>query len=673
MERRATLHLGPLEVPLPIAAELGRLLSGKGQPTAAVQQALANLPNAAALAAQQRTDLFVKELGNTPAGAAVIRDVLVNKTAVDSLTAPQLETMLKAPHGHHYLPVVAAFAPEKFLRQLSSAVVRKELAPEEAEELLDTVRFIPGSEQLQNLLQLQQARTAPDAPELVGKHLNAMPAKDVAVLARGTRSPTDLLAALQRNDPGIALAAIRNPAATGEVLQLAVSQLTSGGKSVNMMVLASALSALTQNPNAPGALVAQAYGQAYTAVPTLPKSVIQSLLGTRKFPEAEIAVAQALVATKGRGAKTIDALVQGSTNPTVLSALVQADAGAAEKLAKRDAPLPPAVQLQLAATGTPGPQDAQGNITAYQKSTAQVELAKRPDTSAEALGKILEQLNDASVLITVAKHENCPPWFLHNIATCNLDSWREMAAKNLATNTEDLQLLAKDKRKEIAAAAKETLAYKHPSEGLTKDEMKAKGFKGDESFDHFAVRTDKKVPGYELGATGAPWVRYVYAVDKANEFPKALFSAMNRHLCPLGNGKFLGWIGGKWDASSKTLYATECQSDLLQNSGAGQDRNNTYHSTMKPFAHFRNKLDNRFSGWYYVFFNQALREAQARGAKYIAIPTAKLYKEKHDIGGMAQVYERVAKKYPNVLRKGWYFIPVDDPAVRKAMLALGIS
>jgi len=221
---------------------------------------------------------------------------------------------------------------------------------------------------------------------------------------------------------------------------------------------------------------------------------------------------------------------------------------------------------------------------------------------------------------------------------------------------------------------------------VTKEEMKEKGFRGKESFNHVGVSYDKSVPGYELDAKGESWVRYIYATQDT-PFPRELFDKFKLHRSVPGEYS-LGWIGGKWDSKTKILYVTEMQSDLMQRTyelspkwleSEGYGKNHEF--IKKGWDKLKSKLENYYDGWQYVFFNQAVREAKERGAKYIATPTSTYYKKKYPASPY-QYYDkivtqtvkdpetgekRVEPKYPYREEGHWRFIPVDSIQVWASM------
>ena len=221
---------------------------------------------------------------------------------------------------------------------------------------------------------------------------------------------------------------------------------------------------------------------------------------------------------------------------------------------------------------------------------------------------------------------------------------------------------------------------------VTKEEMKERGFRGKESFNHVGVSYDKKVPGYELDAKGESWVRYIYATQDT-PFPKELFDRFKLHRSVPGEYS-LGWIGGKWNPKTKTLYVTEMQSDLMQRTYELKEdwlKEHNYSSNhdfiAKGWTKLKSKLENYYDGWQYVFFNQAVREAKERGAKYIATPTSAYYKKKYPESPY-QYYDkivtqtvkdsetgekRVEPKYPYREEGHWRFIPVNKIQVWASM------
>lgn len=212
---------------------------------------------------------------------------------------------------------------------------------------------------------------------------------------------------------------------------------------------------------------------------------------------------------------------------------------------------------------------------------------------------------------------------------------------------------------------------------VTKEEMKASGFGGKESFDHVGVpAVPKGLPYYKLDATGETWVRYIYASQKT-PFPKELFDlfALEHGSSRVPGNYVLGWVGGKWDASRKILYVTELQSDLLQRTFElsnkwldeaergehGFTADSAKVRSLRALSPYKSKLENYYDGWQYVFMNQAVREAKVRGAEYIYVPTASFYK-KTVSNAPAQYYDKIASSYtavPSTDHK-WWKIPVNN-------------
>lgn len=214
--------------------------------------------------------------------------------------------------------------------------------------------------------------------------------------------------------------------------------------------------------------------------------------------------------------------------------------------------------------------------------------------------------------------------------------------------------------------------FNFPSLKLTKEEMKEKGFRGKESFDHITVSEDKKVPGYELGAPGTSWVRYIHAPPDS-PFPDRLYELFHLHST-VPRKRNIGWIGGKWDEKSKVLYVTEIQSDLLQRTYELNPKyldkitNNLRFDQgkikeLREFSPLRSKLENYYDGWQYVFMNQAVREARERGAEFIKVPQGRFYKQMSGITsekvGVGEYYDKVVQPYPHEKEGNWWKIPVN--------------
>ena len=197
---------------------------------------------------------------------------------------------------------------------------------------------------------------------------------------------------------------------------------------------------------------------------------------------------------------------------------------------------------------------------------------------------------------------------------------------------------------------------------LTKQEMEEKGFREDESFDHIGLELNKNVPGGGVNIGGKNWIRYVQATPLA-PFPKELFQLFNLHKVPLE--RFLGWIGGKYENKTKTLYVTKVRSDLLQRTfqlskyfiekAKGSSKYDEEMLNLKQlgkFSQYKNALEQYFKGWPQIFMNQAVREAKNKGANYIAVPAD---------NSPNSVYNRLVttQNYPYNVKNGWNIIPVN--------------
>ena len=285
-------------------------------------------------------------------------------------------------------------------------------------------------------------------------------------------------------------------------------------------------------------------------------------------------------------------------------------------------------------------------------------IAKHANTSLE-LRTDLSMDSSITVRKSIAEATDTPAAILSTMAKDTDSGIRKIVAEHPNTPMEALQVLGTDSNRSVQDAAVNMIAMRN-REVLTKVDMTQKGYKGKQAFDHSVVSVGKRVPGYELGQRGVSWVRYIDAVDNANEFPKDLFKVFNLHRIPSGNGKPLGWIGGKWDDASKTLFVTELQSDLLQRT---QELNDARLIHLKPY---KSKLENRFDGWEYVFFNQALKEAQKRGAEVLAVPDSNTYAVSvPGAKNIAKLYDKVVQAYPHTHEDGWYKITM-QPGLRIA-------
>ena len=298
-----------------------------------------------------------------------------------------------------------------------------------------------------------------------------------------------------------------------------------------------------------------------------------------------------------------------------------------------------------------------------------ISVAKNPRTTAEILSRVLHGdpgvALTSDVLAAIADNVHATPTDLQSIYEFIEDkegvrNVTQNLAKNPNTPLGILQELANNRDDSTRSTATTQLIARTDAPLLTKDEMKTKGFGGGQAFDHKVVPTSRKVPGYTLSQPGQTWTRYIYAGDTKNEFPVEMFQKFNLHHVPSGgtNNKPLGWVGGTWDPNNKDgkiLFVTEMQSDLLQRTFEMNDQR------LIQFKPYKSRVENRFDGWPYVFFNQAVREAKAKGADYLAVPSASEY-AKH-VGGaknIAAVYEKILSNYPEAIHKadGWNYIPV---------------
>ena len=68
---------------------------------------------------------------------------------------------------------------------------------------------------------------------------------------------------------------------------------------------------------------------------------------------------------------------------------------------------------------------------------------------------------------------------------------------------------------------------------------------------------------------------------------------------------------------------------------------------LAEFAKYKSKLENRFDGWIYTFFNQAVRQAKEKGALEIAMPTASFYAQAvPGAKNIASIYEKAFELIP---------------------------
>jgi len=212
---------------------------------------------------------------------------------------------------------------------------------------------------------------------------------------------------------------------------------------------------------------------------------------------------------------------------------------------------------------------------------------------------------------------------------------------------------------------------------LTKEEMKEKGFGENESFDHTGLHGSTQVPGRDADVKGERWVRYIQASPTA-PFPKELYDLFNLHKVSVP--RFLGWIGGTYNKTNKTLYVTKVRSDLLQKSfqlskyfldeaekkGIEEFHGNISTTQLRNFSQYKATLERYFKGWQHVFMNQAVREAKNYHAKYVAVPIDSLSPQRNYdrlvndiIKGPGGNQEEIPI-YPYEIKGNWYIIPVDQ-------------
>ena len=211
---------------------------------------------------------------------------------------------------------------------------------------------------------------------------------------------------------------------------------------------------------------------------------------------------------------------------------------------------------------------------------------------------------------------------------------------------------------------------------LTKKEMVEKGFEETKVFDHTGFALDKAIPGRGIEIKGVNWIRYVQASPTA-PFPQKLYDLFNLHNIPLQ--RLLGWIGGKYNSSSKTLYILKVKSDLLQRSfelskyflnRMEEKQNVTFHRNvtiqdLREFSNYKSLLEEYFQGWPHIFMNQAVREAKEREALFIKIPIDETSPQKlydnliHDIHTTREGMQKIPT-YNYTIEDGWYTIPVDQ-------------
>lgn len=137
------------------------------------------------------------------------------------------------------------------------------------------------------------------------------------------------------------------------------------------------------------------------------------------------------------------------------------------------------------------------------------------------------------------------------------------------------------------------------------------GFKGKNFFPHMFVNIDNGYVYNNFDIPGINWRIDIYSIQ--NEFPKEIFEKnaqhydLNKHICE--DFSILGWVGGIWRPEIKTLYITELQSDLMQNTK----------KIKEDYSHFKSKIENRFSGWIKMFYNSAMNVALEIGARELCI------------------------------------------------------
>jgi uncharacterized protein YjbI with pentapeptide repeats len=164
------------------------------------------------------------------------------------------------------------------------------------------------------------------------------------------------------------------------------------------------------------------------------------------------------------------------------------------------------------------------------------------------------------------------------------------------------------------------------------------------------------------------WCVYVDAYDQDTKLPKELFFrrdkssiGFNIHNIPSTNGKNVGWVGGTYDSKNKDFYVTELQADIAQRTNAIAKRSNPAY---EPFRKQKSVIENTFRKFFYVFFNDAVKNAVKKGAARIFVPTGQYY-QSTGLGLRKEVsdrYDHLVQNYPyEVSPNGrWYVMNVAD-------------
>lgn len=260
--------------------------------------------------------------------------------------------------------------------------------------------------------------------------------------------------------------------------------------------------------------------------------------------------------------------------------------------------------------------------------------------------EFLAKRSDADIRSRVASNPSTTPLIQSWLVADKIPVVALSLLENPNITKENLMLLTKHEKKNVREEARERLKFNDPSfvETLSKEQLKEKGYRGKDSFNHKVLKSNEQLFAYDLDVFfPSTWTRVIYAADN-DPFPEELFKSFNLHHMPaaktFGFGKVLGWIGGGWNAKTKILYVTEMQSDLLQRTFELKN------PVFSQFRQYKSQLENYYHGWQKIFFNQALREARSRGANYVYVPTSRTYANEHP-EAPAHYYDYVVADYPH--------------------------
>ena len=706
--RRATLHFGPVAVE---AAQYDELLEfartngfdtardGKSlsHPAWSAFSTLPNFPEISEQAVARRWHTVWEKVGETPQGKAFLDTILHSSeaAAVDLAAAPDYTLYHTIATGHYNAGSLddllkIASNPAASLKTLKLLLSKASGDLASPAPLLTAIAVNPNADE-QLKATIQRILAPPAAPKISPAKMRseAQKSRDPAWLQATAESETaydgELMAnphlsgetielLWQRNVGNYRLTfLVANPAVSLEFLQ-AHSDVGDPKLKEKLQAEIAYRTGLAGLSPKTQALWQKAQTASTDAVATKlikqtddPQLLGMALRGQLKWPEAHVALANPMcppeavadaleIGPQEKDYNIFDRFVALAENPsvtlaTLLGALVKRKLVLAEHYAKTlfelfEKKSPSEQQLALMYKISPAAYLNTG-LPRPDAVFAKMRLAKDDDSRWAVLEDARATAEDYVAFMRKGKLEG---W-------SSFQKVQQLLAANQNLPPEFIAWL----RTQYASETKFWQIYDMVPQALTKEEMVNKGFRGKDSFDHQALPVDAKVPGYELSAKGTSWVRYIDAQDQANEFPPELFRKFNLHSTPTKNGKPLGWIGGKWDAGTETLYVTEMQSDLLQRT---QELNKPVFEKWRPL---RSRLENRFGSWYYTFFNQALREAQARGAKQVAIPTAAAYaKAVPGAKGIAPIYEKILAAYPHETKGPWNYVTL-GPTTRIAM------